>query len=167
MTEQTLNIPQLVIVALVGFFAIRWFFYSSSPSSSASSIRSQSSRNTVNPAHVDQVAQMFPQLSRREIAWDLQRNGGSVAATTERILSGRGLDTVSPLAECLKSQAMRRSGCLQSCHAKLMSTCAATAVFPTTTAGLLGSYYEIRRVHVSCAYQTGLSGPDNTVQPLV
>ena len=26
--------------------------------------------------------------------WDLQRNGGNVAATTERILSGRGLETV-------------------------------------------------------------------------
>jgi coupling of ubiquitin conjugation to ER degradation protein 1 len=27
--------------------------------------------------------------------WDLQRNGGNVAATTERILSGRGLEVVS------------------------------------------------------------------------
>jgi coupling of ubiquitin conjugation to ER degradation protein 1 len=26
--------------------------------------------------------------------WDLQRNGGSVTATTERILGGRGLDPV-------------------------------------------------------------------------
>jgi len=26
--------------------------------------------------------------------WDLQRNGGSVQATTERVLSGRSLDTV-------------------------------------------------------------------------
>jgi coupling of ubiquitin conjugation to ER degradation protein 1 len=38
---------------------------------------------------------MFPQLSRRDIAWDLQRNGGNASATTERVLSGRGLDTVS------------------------------------------------------------------------
>jgi hypothetical protein len=37
---------------------------------------------------------MFPQLSRRDIAWDLQRNGGNAAATTERVLSGRPLDTV-------------------------------------------------------------------------
>jgi len=28
--------------------------------------------------------------------WDLQRNGGNVAATTERILSGRGLETPPP-----------------------------------------------------------------------
>jgi len=26
--------------------------------------------------------------------WDLQRNGGNLAATTERMLSGRGLETV-------------------------------------------------------------------------
>ena len=38
---------------------------------------------------------MFPQVSRREIIWDLQRNGGSVAATSERILSGVGLERVS------------------------------------------------------------------------
>lgn len=31
--------------------------------------------------------------------WDLQRNGGNVIATTERILSGRGLEVVS--ADCL------------------------------------------------------------------
>ncbi|MCJ1434606.1 hypothetical protein MMC27_003975 [Xylographa pallens] len=38
---------------------------------------------------------MFPQVGRREIIWDLQRNGGSVAATTERIL-GRGLEVPPP-----------------------------------------------------------------------
>lgn len=37
---------------------------------------------------------MFPQVGRREVLWDLQRNGGSVAATSERILSG-GLERVS------------------------------------------------------------------------
>jgi coupling of ubiquitin conjugation to ER degradation protein 1 len=39
---------------------------------------------------------MFPQLSTRDIMWDLQRNGGNVAATTERILTGRGLETPPP-----------------------------------------------------------------------
>jgi hypothetical protein len=37
---------------------------------------------------------MFPQLNRRDIMWDLQRNGGSVAATTERILGGGSLSPV-------------------------------------------------------------------------
>ena len=44
---------------------------------------------------MERIQQMFPQTSRRCIMWDLQRNGGNVAATTERILSGRGLETVS------------------------------------------------------------------------
>ncbi|KAJ5245703.1 hypothetical protein N7489_005799 [Penicillium chrysogenum] len=52
--------------------------------------------NVVDPAQVEQIAQMFPQLSTRDIMWDLQRNGGSVAATTERILTGRGLETPPP-----------------------------------------------------------------------
>ncbi|GAB1213617.1 hypothetical protein ATERTT37_002767 [Aspergillus terreus] len=49
--------------------------------------------NVVDPAQVEQISQMFPQLSTRDIMWDLQRNGGNVAATTERILTGRGLET--------------------------------------------------------------------------
>ncbi len=44
---------------------------------------------------MERVQQMFPQVSRRSIMWDLQRNGGNVVATTERILSGRGLEVVS------------------------------------------------------------------------
>jgi hypothetical protein len=51
----------------------------------------------VDPAQVEQISQMFPQLSTRDIMWDLQRNGGNVAATTERILTGRGLETVRVL----------------------------------------------------------------------
>jgi len=88
MAEQTLNIPQIIAVVLVGFLAIRWFLSSGSQSSSGNAGRQ------INPAHVDQVMQMFPQLDRRNVMWDLQRNGGSVSATTERVLAGRGLDAV-------------------------------------------------------------------------
>lgn len=90
MAEQAFNIPQIIAVLLVGFLAVRWFF-------SSSSNQATSSRNggrQVNPAHVEQVLQMFPQLDRRTIMWDLQRNGGSVQATTERVLAGRGLAEV-------------------------------------------------------------------------
>jgi len=100
MAEQTLNIPQLVAVLLVGFLIFRWFF--SKPSSSSTNAndasRPRDSRNAgrrADPRHVEQISQMFPQIGRREIQWDLQRNGGSPAATTERILSGRGLEVVS------------------------------------------------------------------------
>lgn len=43
---------------------------------------------------IDTVATMFPQLNRRDIEWDLVRNGGSVQATTERVLRSGRLDHV-------------------------------------------------------------------------
>lgn len=91
--EPSLNIPSLLTLAVVSFFVLRWFFNrDDSPSASG---RPRGRGNAVDPAQVEQISQMFPQLSTREIMWDLQRNGGSVAATTERILTGRGLETVS------------------------------------------------------------------------
>ncbi|TKX27605.1 CUE domain-containing protein 1 [Elsinoe australis] len=90
MAEQTLNIPQLIAVVLVGFLAIRWFMSSGSQSNGSRAGRQ------ANPAHVEQIHQMFPQLDRRSIAWDLQQNGGSVQATTERVLGGRQLAQPPP-----------------------------------------------------------------------
>jgi CUE domain len=89
--EATLSIPSLAFVAFLSFFIIRYFI-SSRSSDSATSSRRGGQRFT--GAQVEQVAQMFPQLSSRDIMWDLQRNGGSVAATTERVLAGRGLERV-------------------------------------------------------------------------
>jgi len=103
MAEQTLNIPQIIAVVIVGFLAIRWFLSSGSQSSSSNGGRQ------INPAHVDQVLQMFPQLDRRNVMWDLQRNGGSVSATTERVLGGRGLDAVRSFGVCLVFARPRRS----------------------------------------------------------
>ncbi|TKA79068.1 hypothetical protein B0A55_02511 [Friedmanniomyces simplex] len=91
--QTSINIPQIIAVAFVGFFAIRWFLNKpsspgSAPGSSSSSQRGQQPDLT----KINQLATMFPQLDRRTIAWDLHRNGGSVPATTERVLSERGLD---------------------------------------------------------------------------
>ncbi|EFR00012.1 hypothetical protein MGYG_03019 [Nannizzia gypsea CBS 118893] len=96
-SEPSINIPSLLTFAVVSFFVFRWFF--SSRSSSQDGGNAQGGRNrtqTVDPVQLDHLAQMFPQLTRRELMWDLQRNGGSVAATTERILTGRGLETPPP-----------------------------------------------------------------------
>ena len=108
MTEQTLNIPQLVVFIILAVLGVRWYL---KPASNGTRQPPQPGRTVrINPAQVDQIAQMFPQLDRRQIAWDLQRNGGNAVATTERVLSGRTLDTVSlswhdtspgPRAECL------------------------------------------------------------------
>ncbi|KAJ5363698.1 uncharacterized protein N7496_009411 [Penicillium cataractarum] len=92
--EPSLNIPSLLTLAVVSFFVLRWFFNRDEGSSAGGRPRARG--NVVDPAQVEQISQMFPQLSTRDIMWDLQRNGGSVAATTERILTGRGLETPPP-----------------------------------------------------------------------
>ncbi|PLB47980.1 hypothetical protein P170DRAFT_510681 [Aspergillus steynii IBT 23096] len=92
--EPSLNIPSLLTLAVVSYFVIRWFL-NRDGSPGAGGGRSRA-RGAVDPAQVEQISQMFPQLSTRDIMWDLQRNGGNVAATTERILTGRGLETPPP-----------------------------------------------------------------------
>ncbi|KAE8372416.1 hypothetical protein BDV26DRAFT_99761 [Aspergillus bertholletiae] len=92
--EPSLNISSLLTLAVVSFFVIRWFLKRDGDGGDGSG-RSRA-RGAVDPAQVEQIAQMFPQLSTRDIMWDLQRNGGNVAATTERILTGRGLETPPP-----------------------------------------------------------------------
>ncbi|OKL57100.1 hypothetical protein UA08_07554 [Talaromyces atroroseus] len=92
--EPSINIPSLLTLAVVSFLVIRWFLNRDGNNAANGSARSRG--RMIDPAQVEQISQMFPQLSRRDIMWDLQRNGGSVAATTERILTGRGLDTPPP-----------------------------------------------------------------------
>lgn len=117
MADQTINIPQLVLILLLGVLAIRYFFFASSTSSSQN--RSNAAANNVRAreADVERIQQMFPQVSRRCIMWDLQRNGGNVVATTERILSGRGLEVVSldfayALIPCLLPRQIEELGSL-------------------------------------------------------
>jgi coupling of ubiquitin conjugation to ER degradation protein 1 len=108
MADQTIGLPQLLILLVLGTLAIRYFFFSSGNTSPQN--RSTTSANNIRAreADVERIQQMFPQVSRRSIMWDLQRNGGNVVATTERILSGRGLEVVS-LAGFLFSGAASRS----------------------------------------------------------
>ncbi|KAI9843097.1 MAG: hypothetical protein M1838_002869 [Thelocarpon superellum] len=93
-TGQTLNVPQLLAFMLISALAIRYFFFSPATSQSRNSSSSSAGAGgrRVDEAQVAQLQAMFPQLTRREIIWDLMRNGGSVPATTERVLTGRGLD---------------------------------------------------------------------------
>lgn len=92
-SNQTLNVPSLLLVLVLLFLTLRYFFFvpSSRQQEPPGSLRHGGGPDS---AQVDQVQSMFPQFSRREIMWDLQRNGGSMPATTERILAGRGLDAV-------------------------------------------------------------------------
>ena len=90
----SINIPQLVVLLVVGFLAVRWYLSSRGNAGTRADAARSGRGRPVNPAAVEQVVQMFPQLSRRDIMWDLQRSGGSVQATTERVLAGRGLEPV-------------------------------------------------------------------------
>ncbi|KAA6411812.1 MAG: AMFR protein [Lasallia pustulata] len=103
-STSTLSLPSLLLLLVVAFLLLRYCFFSSAATGSGSQARDaypaagRGGRrgNAVDARSVEQVAQMFPQLGRREIAWDLVRNGGSVGATTERVLAGGGLDAPPP-----------------------------------------------------------------------
>ena len=93
-TEQTINVPQLILILLLGGLAVRYFFFGVASTNGTPASRAASNVRA-READVERVQQMFPQVPRRSIMWDLQRNGGNVVATTERVLSGRGLEVVS------------------------------------------------------------------------
>ncbi|OCK82061.1 hypothetical protein K432DRAFT_294139 [Lepidopterella palustris CBS 459.81] len=94
MAEQTINIPSTIVFLIITFLILRWYY--ARPTGGTRPSPGQNRGFIASPAQVDQLAQMFPQLSRREIMWDLQRNGGNVAATSERVLSGRSLEQPPP-----------------------------------------------------------------------
>jgi coupling of ubiquitin conjugation to ER degradation protein 1 len=96
-----INFPQLLLVLIFSGLALRYFFFSSSASNTENARNSNAAAIRAREADIERILQMFPQVSRREIMWNLQRDGGNVAATTERILGGRGLETVSAFAKLL------------------------------------------------------------------
>ncbi|CAK7244106.1 MAG: hypothetical protein STHCBS139747_005640 [Sporothrix thermara] len=104
-----INVPSLVLVLVVSGFLIRHFFFRGSPQANgARGAAEAGTRGTAGgqsrdqrraealdrrtEAAVEHIQQIFPHADRRDIWWDLRRNGINVAATTERILAGR-LDT--------------------------------------------------------------------------
>lgn len=96
--EATISLPSLAFVAVLSFIIYRYF---SSSSRSTPVFPGRVAGQRFSAAQVEQINAMFPQLNRRDIMWDLQRNGGSVAATTERILGSGSLSPVCPYSFCL------------------------------------------------------------------
>lgn len=98
MADEQISLPSLIFIVVISGLAIRYFFFSSSsPQSSAGSsrqARDAAAASRAREAAVERLQQMFPQVDRRTVLWDLQRTGGNISATTERILSGR-IETVS------------------------------------------------------------------------
>lgn len=92
MANDQINLPSLVVILVLSGLIVRYLFFSSPPGNQQP--RDSLSQMRQREAAVERIQQMFPQVDRRTILWDLQRNGGSIAATTEKILSGR-METVS------------------------------------------------------------------------
>ncbi|KAK3943878.1 hypothetical protein QBC46DRAFT_376514 [Diplogelasinospora grovesii] len=115
MADEQINVPSLVVILVLSGLIIKYFFFSPSspPTGSGSGSGSgsgpggvrngrngrtaqaqqqQATQQRSREAAAEVILQMFPQVDRRTVLWDLQRNGGNMAATTERILAGR-MDT--------------------------------------------------------------------------
>lgn len=82
------GIPSLVVVLVITGLVWKYLWPSGSSSAPGGQARDSLSQMRQREVAVERIQQMFPQVDRRTILWDLQRNGGSIAATTEKILSG-------------------------------------------------------------------------------
>ncbi|OBS21440.1 hypothetical protein FPOA_07778 [Fusarium poae] len=90
MSDDQISLPYLLAILAISGLVIRYMFFAApSPPRPA---RSPEAFLRSREIAVERIQQMFPQADRRSILWDLQRNGGNIQTTTERILSGR-LDT--------------------------------------------------------------------------
>lgn len=91
MSDDQISLPYFVAILIILGFIIRYLFFHGG--STAPSSRSPEAILRARELAVETIQQMFPQADRRSILWDLQRNGGNIQNTTERILAGR-LETV-------------------------------------------------------------------------
>ncbi|KAI1105853.1 hypothetical protein F4804DRAFT_303219 [Jackrogersella minutella] len=91
MADEQVSLTSLIVIIVLGGLIIRYLFFSPTTQPPRPTRDAQSATRARETA-VERIQQMFPQVDRRTILWDLHRNGGNIAATTERILSGR-IDT--------------------------------------------------------------------------
>ncbi|GAW20166.1 hypothetical protein ANO14919_096630 [Xylariales sp. No.14919] len=91
MADEQVSFTSLVLIVVLGGLVIRYLFFPSSASGSSGTRqgRDAAASSRAREAAVERIQQVFPQLDRRTILWELQRNRGNIATTTERILTGR------------------------------------------------------------------------------
>jgi coupling of ubiquitin conjugation to ER degradation protein 1 len=98
MAEEQASLPALLVILLVSGLVIKYFFFPGAQSEQRNGRRNNArDAAAVMAAREDAVVrlqQMFPQIDRRTLLWDLQRTGGNIAATADRIAIRR-LETVS------------------------------------------------------------------------
>ncbi|KAK1256073.1 hypothetical protein MKX07_008332 [Trichoderma sp. CBMAI-0711] len=88
MSDEQISLPFFAIVLLVSGLIVRYLFFSG-PRPERPPVRTAEQLIRSREVAVQRIQQMFPQIERRSILWDLQRNGGNIQSTTERILAGR------------------------------------------------------------------------------
>ena len=95
MADEQVSFTSLVLIVVLGGLVIRYLFFPSSTAPpGAPQGRDAAAGIRAREAAVERIQQMFPQMDRRTILWELQRNRGNMAMTTERMLTGRA-ETVS------------------------------------------------------------------------
>ncbi|KAI1342337.1 hypothetical protein F5Y15DRAFT_300044 [Xylariaceae sp. FL0016] len=88
MADEQVSLTSLILIVVLGGLIIRYLFFPSQTTAQSRPRDAQSASRAREQA-VERIQQMFPQVDRRTILWDLQRNGGNISATTDRILAGR------------------------------------------------------------------------------
>ncbi|KAI0478887.1 hypothetical protein GGR56DRAFT_632412 [Xylariaceae sp. FL0804] len=97
--DEQVSLTSLILIVVLGGLIVRYLFFPSSssqqtPAQQSREQQQQRSRGDAQAAQraregaVDRIQQMFPQIDRRTVLWNLQRNGGSISTTTDRILAG-------------------------------------------------------------------------------
>jgi len=93
MAEEQASLPALLVILLVSGLVIKYFFFPGAQSEQSNGRRNNArDAAAVIAAREDAVVrlqQMFPQIDRRTLLWDLQRTGGNIAATADRIATRR------------------------------------------------------------------------------
>lgn len=138
MADEQVSLTSLILIIVLGGLIIRYLFFSPA-SQPPRTTRDAQSASRAREAAVERIQQMFPQVDRRTILWDLHRNGGNIAATTERILSGR-LETVGhpnclPYVTSLLAQT-----CVSACDANFIILSAPSHIPTTASPSLPNSF---------------------------
>lgn len=117
-SEGAINVPQLVVLGVLGYLAFRWIYSSPSssastsnpPGSGASSLNSRARgarpsglrssgdpSQTVSPTvltAMNQVLDIFPDTDRRDLAWALSRNPRNAQTVLNQLAEARPLPRV-------------------------------------------------------------------------
>jgi len=95
MANDQISLSTLVVLVIVSGLFYKYIL-AASASTSASGLAQPSHEAAAHRSReeaVERIQQVFPHIARRTLLWDLQRPGGSLQNTMERILSER-LETV-------------------------------------------------------------------------